>query len=83
MLRSAAALTHCDFCVGNDTGILNVSAAVECASLGLFGATRPLTHDPQIHAVEGDGMETIHADRVLARLAMIGAPGFAAGAEEG
>ncbi len=76
VLRSAAALTHCHFCVGNDTGILNVSAAVECASLGLFGATRPLTHDPQIHAVEGDGMESIPADRVLARLAMIGAPGF-------
>jgi len=76
VLRSAAALTQCDFCVGNDTGILNVSAAVECACLGLFGATRPLTHDPQIHAIEGDGMESISADRVMARLAMLGAPGF-------
>ncbi len=76
VLQSAAILSVCDFCVGNDTGILNVSAAVECACLGLFGATRPLTHDPQLHAIEGEGMEAIEAHHVLARLALLAAPGF-------
>lgn len=77
VLGSAAAIATCDFCVGNDTGMLNAGAAVECPCLGLFGATRPLTHDPLLHAVEGDGMAAITVDRVLARLAELRAPGFA------
>ncbi|MCB1907288.1 MAG: glycosyltransferase family 9 protein [Rhodocyclaceae bacterium] len=77
VLCSAAALAVSDFCVGNDTGMLNVAAAVECASLGLFGATRPLTHDPQLHAIEGESMDLIESGHVLARLALLGAPGFA------
>ena len=77
VLSSAATLAVSDFCVGNDTGMLNVGAAVECTCLGLFGATRPLTHDPQLHAIEGESMELIESGHVLARLALLGAPGFA------
>ena len=76
VLASAAALAVSDFCIGNDTGMLNVGAAVECSCLGLFGATRPLTHDPQLFAIEGDSMDLIEAGHVLARLALLGAPGF-------
>ena len=76
VLRSAAALRSCDFAVGNDTGVLNVCAAVERPCLGLFGATRPLSHDPLLHAVQAEGMAAISVDDVLARLAALGAPGF-------
>lgn len=71
--RSAAALANCDLCVGNDTGILNVAAAVECRCLGLFGATLPLAHDPLIGAVAGQGMNAIALDRVLAEIDALGA----------
>ena len=74
VLRSAAVLRDCDFCIGNDTGILNVSAAVECPCLGLFGATRPLLHDPLLHALEGSSMAAIGVGDVLDRLVEVGAP---------
>lgn len=66
VLRSAAVLKTCRLCVGNDTGILNVAAAVEVPSLGLFGVTKPLMHDPLLSGIEGNGMGTIAPEVVLA-----------------
>ena len=60
-----------------DPEALEAFAAVECSCLGLFGATRPLTHDPQLFAIEGESMELIESGHVLSRLALLGAPGFA------
>ncbi len=53
--RSAAllSLTNCYF--GNDTGMLNVAAAVGTRAVGLFGATEPLTHSRRIEAVTPEG----------------------------
>jgi len=68
VLRSAAILKSCRLCVGNDTGVLNVAAAAEVPSLGLFGATRPLSHDPLMHAIQAQGMAAIAPDAVLAQV---------------
>ncbi|WP_018411202.1 glycosyltransferase family 9 protein [Methyloversatilis thermotolerans] len=68
VLRSAALLTHCALCVGNDTGVLNVAAASGVPALGLFGATRPLAHDPLLDGIEGEGMSAIHPEAVFARI---------------
>lgn len=73
VLKSAALLRQCDFCVGNDTGALNIAAALEVPSLGLFGVSPPLRHDPILHAVTGQGMEAISVARVMERLAELDA----------
>ncbi|WP_346287143.1 glycosyltransferase family 9 protein [Zoogloea sp.] len=74
--RSAALLRHSQFCLGNDTGVLNMAVANGVPSLGLFGATPPLAHDPLLKALLGDGMASIQPDDVLERLAELKAPAF-------
>ncbi|WP_229724090.1 glycosyltransferase family 9 protein [Oxalicibacterium solurbis] len=74
VLRSAAALQVCDFCVGNDTGMLNVAVAVNVPSLGLFGPTLPLQHDPLLHGISAPDMENISMQMVLDRLASFSIP---------
>jgi len=76
--RSAALLRHCQYCVGNDTGVLNMAVANGIPALGLFGATPPLAHDPLLQALAGEGMASITVDAVLARLAGLEAPGMGA-----
>lgn len=71
VLISAAALKNCDFCVGNDTGIINVAVAVDVPALGLFGTTLPLKHDPLMHGVSGKSMADISVGSVMDRLAEI------------
>lgn len=73
VLKSAAALKTCDFCIGNDTGVLNVAAAVGVPSLGLFGKTLPLSHDPLMHGVSAASMADISVNDVLSRLVELGA----------
>lgn len=65
---SAAVLRHARLCVGNDTGVLNIAAAVETPALGLFGATPPLRHDALLQALEGQGMDMIEVHTVVARV---------------
>ena len=65
VLVSAAALRNCDACIGNDTGVLNMAAACGLPSLGLFGASPPLKHDPLLRAVIGASMEQITLQEVL------------------
>lgn len=72
VLKTAAALKACDVCVGNDTGALNLAPAVGVPALGLFGGTKPLQHDARMGAIEGETMNTIAVDDVLARLATFG-----------
>ena len=65
---SAALLRQCQFCVGNDTGVLNMAVANGVPTLGLFGATSPRAHDPLLHALEAQGMDKITVKAVLAAL---------------
>lgn len=48
----AALLACCDRYVGNDTGVLNLAAAVGVNSVGIFGASMPLRHSRFIACVE-------------------------------
>lgn len=68
VLNSAATLAGCALCIGNDTGALNLAAAVGTRCLGLFGSTKALRHDPLIEAIEAESMESIGLDEVLARI---------------
>jgi len=68
VLQSGAALKYCALCIGNDTGALNLAAAVGVPCLGLFGTTRALRHDPQIDAIEATSMQAIAPDEVLRRV---------------
>jgi heptosyltransferase-2 len=72
----AALLAEADLYVGNDTGLLNVAAAVGTRALGLFGASPQLTHSRSIQPIEPeggpasreDGMARIPVEKVLAAL---------------
>lgn len=82
VLKSAAALKITDFCIGNDTGILNVAVACDVPALGLFGNTRPLTHDPLLHAIHGVGMAKISVAGVVNRLIELKVLGMLVGTED-
>lgn len=49
--ETAALVEACDCYVGNDTGVLNLAAAVSTPAIGLFGASMPLRHSTFIKAV--------------------------------
>lgn len=74
ILNAAAAVSECVACVGNDTGALNIAAAVDTPAIGLFGGSIPLSRDPRITAVSPPGrvrhgkdrMAEISVDMVLA-----------------
>lgn len=77
----AAVLQDAAFYVGNDTGVLNIAAAVGTRSYGLFGATAVLTHSPRIvpvtpsGGIDGvDGMARIAVAAVLDAIADQNAP---------
>jgi heptosyltransferase-2 len=69
VLGSAAALRMTDVCVGNDTGMVNVAAAVGRPSYVLIGARPTLDQDPALmHNVRAEKLADISVDRVLALL---------------
>jgi heptosyltransferase-2 len=43
------------FYVGNDTGVMNIAAAVGCRTFGMFGATEPIAHSARIVPIEPPG----------------------------
>jgi len=51
MEETAALLSRCQLYVGNDTGVLNMAAAVGVESIGLFGSSEPLLHTSKIHCL--------------------------------
>jgi heptosyltransferase-2 len=73
--QAAGLLASCRCYIGNDTGILNMAAALEIPAVGLFGGSPPLTHSTYIHAVlptmAGAGMAAITVTQVLEKLAWL------------
>lgn len=72
----AALFAASAFYVGNDTGVMNLAAAVGTTSYGLFGATPPLRHSRHIVPITppggvaiADGMSRITPQAVLAAIA--------------
>ncbi|MBI5333746.1 MAG: glycosyltransferase family 9 protein [Burkholderiales bacterium] len=69
VLGSAAALHLADTCIGNDTGMVNVAAAVGCPTFALIGARPPLDHDPaRLRSVTAASLAAITVERVLSLL---------------
>lgn len=69
VLGSAALLKLADACVGNDTGMVNVAAAVACPTWVLLGDRRPLEHDPQnLHNLLAPSLQAITVQHVIAAL---------------
>lgn len=66
VLGSAAALQVADFCVGNDTGMTNVAAAVGRPSFVIIGSRPTLDQDPvNMHNVTAEKLSDITVERVL------------------
>lgn len=76
--QTAALLGRCRVYIGNDTGVLNMAAALQVPAVGLFGGSVPLTHSHFIHAITpppGErGMAAITVPRVLETLARLSWP---------
>lgn len=75
-LEDGVALTaQCDLYLGNDTGLLNVAAALGVDALGLFGGSPPLAYSRRIHPLVppdgAAGMAEISLEQVLAACARI------------
>ena len=71
----AALFAGAAFYVGNDTGVMNLAAAVGTSSFGLFGATPPLRHSGRIVPITppggidmDNGMSRITPQAVLAAI---------------
>lgn len=70
--ETAALLRRCALFIGNDTGALNLAAAVGTPAIGLFGASAPLAHSRHLHAVRptgAAGMQGITVEAVLCEVA--------------
>jgi heptosyltransferase II len=72
----AALFSLADFYVGNDTGVMNMAAAVGIRTYCLFGAVPPFHHSNRIVAItppggpsKSDGMARLPVDQVLAEIA--------------
>ena len=51
----AALCRESAFYVGNDTGVMNIAAAVGRQTFGMFGATEPIAHSRRIVPIEPPG----------------------------
>ncbi len=51
----AALCAESAFYVGNDTGVMNIAAAVGRQTFGMFGATAPISHSSRIVPIEPPG----------------------------
>ncbi|MEY4764592.1 MAG: hypothetical protein RI907_1265 [Pseudomonadota bacterium] len=69
VLGSAAALQVADFCVGNDTGMVNVAAAVGTRSWVIIGSRPTLDQDPvNLTNISAAQLSDITVEQVLQRL---------------
>lgn len=68
---SAAALQMADVCIGNDTGMVNVAAAVGTPTFVLMGPRPALTHDINMQMITGPTLESITPSQVMAQIAPV------------
>lgn len=68
ILQSAAVLRAADACIGNDTGMVNVAAAVERPTFVLLGARPLLDHDPLICSLTASSLHALSVDAVWGAL---------------
>ncbi len=70
----AGLLAEAAFYVGNNTGVMNMAAAVGIRTYALFGTTRPFHHASQIVPITApdtgihDGMARLPVDTVLSAI---------------
>lgn len=75
LTETAALLADAAFYVGNDTGVMNMAAAVGTRAYALFGTTPPLSHSAHIVPILAppngghDGVARVALDDVLAVIA--------------
>jgi heptosyltransferase-2 len=50
--QAFAFISEINLYIGNDTSLFNIAASFEIPTLGLFGATPPLTYSPSIYALQ-------------------------------
>ncbi|MEW6098033.1 MAG: glycosyltransferase family 9 protein [Pseudomonadota bacterium] len=62
--ESASLLAGCDLCIGNDTGMVNVSAAVGCPTIVLLGPRPALAHDPSLICLTSSSLRAITVEEV-------------------
>lgn len=71
--ETAALLSRCTLYVGNDTGFLNMAAALGVHSFGLFGGSPPLRHSDHIHVILADhGRESRYGSGDMAHISVNG-----------
>jgi len=73
--ETAALLAESRVYVGNDTGAMNLAAAVGTDAVGLFGASEPLVYSPRLHPLtpaSGGGMAGITVEQVMEALNRFG-----------
>lgn len=74
LAETAALLAEASFYVGNDTGVMNMAAAVGTRAYALFGTTPALHHSPQIVPIVSpaggpiDGVARVTVEAVLAAI---------------
>lgn len=71
IMGSAAAIQLCNACIGNDTGMVNMAAAVARPTWVLLGARPLLDHDPLITSLTAPSLRAITPDEVVANLTKI------------
>lgn len=64
IIEAAAVVARCAACIGNDTGMLNIAAAVDTPALGLFGGSRPISEDPRLFPLSPPGRIKYGKDRM-------------------
>jgi heptosyltransferase-2 len=68
ILQTAGLLAAADLCVGNDTGAINLAAAVGSRCLCVLGHRPVLAHDPLICCLGGQALDEIRVERVLEQI---------------
>lgn len=64
ILEAAAIAGLCQICIGNDTGMLNIAAAVGTKSIGLFGGSTPEINDRRIIKLSPPGLVAAGRNRM-------------------
>lgn len=64
VLESAAVLSCSALCIGNDTGMVNIAAAVGRPTYVLLGNRPVLDHDPLIHSLTAPSLAKLTVDTV-------------------